>query len=298
MLISILLMIGIVAIYFFLQTKHDASAEPNIKLYLHEQDTIIDIDLEEYIKGTVAAEMPASFEMEALKAQAVCARTYAIRKLTEEVSYPRGANLSDDINSCQAFILLQNFAPSNPSRRDLLKRITRAVDSTRGEIMLYNSQPIDALYCSTCGGQTESAGAVWGSDIPYLRSVKCGDCNSSNHYEESYTIENNAINKLVGDKGDDLSIQILSRTPGGRPKTISINRHQIDAATLRKELKLPSTWIEFHPATRSTIIKTRGYGHGVGLCQNGANGMAHRNQDYHQILNKYYLGIDFYKLDY
>ena len=298
MLISIILIMGMAAVYYFFHIKYERLAEPHIKLYLHERDTIIEMNLEGYIKGTVAAEMPASFEMEALKAQAVCARTYAIKKLTENAYYPRGANLSDDINSCQAFIAQQDYAPSNPSRRDLLKRINKAVDSTRGEIMLYNSQPIDALYCSTCGGQTESAGAVWGSDIPYLRSVKCGDCSSSNHYEESYTIENTAINKLVGDKGNKLLIQILSRSPGGRPKTISINQHKIDAATLRKELKLPSTWMEFYTVDNSTIIKTRGYGHGVGLCQNGANGMAQRNQNYRQILNKYYSGINFYKLDY
>jgi len=298
MIISILLITGIIFVYYLLQLKHDRSSEPKIKLYLHEQDAIIEINLEEYIKGTVAAEMPATFEMEALKAQAVCARTYAIKKLTENTIYPRGANLSDDINSCQAYIALQNFAPSNPSRRDLLKRITKAVDSTRGEIMLYNSQPIDALYCSTCGGQTESAGAVWGRDIPYLRSIKCGDCASSIHYKESHTIENTIINKLVGDNGDGLSIQVLSRSPGDRPKTISINRHQIDAVMLRKELKLPSAWMEFHPAAHDTVIITRGYGHGVGMCQNGANGMAHRNQNYHQILNRYYSGINYYKLDY
>jgi stage II sporulation protein D len=256
------------------------------------------MNMEEYIKGTVAAEMPASFEMEALKAQAVCARTYAIKKLMTNPSYPDGADLSDDVNSCQAFVELQNFAPANPARAELLKRISEAVDATRGEIILYNGQPIDALYCSTCGGYTESSEAVWGGKVDYLRSVECDDCKESPHYEEDTTISNEIINKVVNDKGKSLKIKVLSRTPGGRPQKIKINKHEIDASVLRKALNLTSSWMEFETSATSTIIHTRGYGHGVGMCQWGANGMAQRGQDYHQILEKYYQGISFYKLPY
>lgn len=298
LIISLLLLVLTIVSWNGFQERQLENDQPFISLYLHQQDKIIGLELEEYIKGTVAAEMPASFDIEALKAQAVCARTYAIRKLITEVSYPNGADLSDDISTCQAFISLQSFAPSNPARADLLEKIDIAVESTRGEIMLYDSQPIDALYCSTCGGRTENASAVWGKDISYLQSVKCGDCKESNHYQDEIKVNNTTLNKLVGYNGEGLKIKTISRTPGGRPKKISINGREIDANIIRNELSLPSTWIEFESSSKSTVIRSRGYGHGVGLCQYGANGMAQRGKNYHQILTKYYAGITFYNLGY
>jgi len=297
-IIGSLMVIILTGIYQYFQVQKETSLEPYIKLYLHEQGTIVSMDLEQYIKGVVTAEMPASFDIEALKAQAVCARTYAIKKLIEEHSYPQGADLSDDINSCQAYAPLLNNDKIDPYTRELAQRIKEAVESTRGEIMLFDSKPIDALYCSTCGGKTESAGAVWGTDISYLRAVKCDDCAKSSHYQNSQTINNEDINKLVGDKGDTLNIKVLAQTPSGRLKSLSINGHQLDADTLRKDLNLPSSWVEFHSSAHTTVINTRGYGHGVGLCQYGANGMAQRGKDYHQILKKYYAGINFYILTY
>jgi stage II sporulation protein D len=297
-IIIMVIMLVVIGISWFVHTKKAAVSEPFINLYLHDQQKIIGMNLEEYIKGTVAAEMPASFEIEALKAQAVCARTYAIKKIMNNHLYPEGADLSDDIQSCQAFVSLQNFAPQNPEREELLDRINEAVDSTKGEIIIYNSEPIDALYCSTCGGRTESSEAVWGGKIDYLCSVECEDCKESVHYQENITISNDAIKKVVNDKGKSLEIKIISRTPGGRPQKISINQHQIDASMLRQELNLPSNWMEFKTSGSETTITTHGYGHGVGMCQYGANGMALRGQDYHQILKKYYKGVTFYKLTY
>jgi len=293
-----ILLVNILSISWYIHIKKAAVSEPFINLYLHDKKIVVGMNLEEYIKGTVAAEMPASFEIEALKAQAVCARTYAIKKIMTNPSYPKGADLSDDIQSCQAFVSLQNFASENPARGELLERINEAVDSTRGEIMLYDSQPIDALYCSTCGGRTESSEAVWGGKIDYLSSVKCESCKESVHYQESTTIGNDVIKKIVNDKGKSLQIKILSRTPGGRPKKISINKHEIDASILRKELNLPSSWMGFETSSSTTVIHTQGYGHGVGMCQYGANGMAQDGKDYHQILEKYYKGISFYELTY
>lgn len=297
-IIGLILFLNAIGINWYIQGKKAELSEPFVKLYLHNQEIVVGMNLEEYIKGTVAAEMPASFDIEALKAQAVCARTYAIKKLIANPDYPQGADLSDDINSCQAFVSLQNYASENPARADLLERIREAVDSTRGEIIIYDSQPIDALYCSTCGGRTESSEAVWGGKIDYLRSVKCEDCEESIHYQEDTTISNEIIKKVVNDNGKSLQIKILSRTPGGRPKKLSINKHEIDASILRKALNLPSNWMEFQISASSTIIHTHGYGHGVGLCQYGANGLAQRGKDYHQILEKYYKGVSFYKLTY
>lgn len=298
-IIILLVLFSLASIYRYIQhSRISMLPEPFIKLYLHDRDIVVEMDLEDYIKGTLAAEMPASFAMDALKAQAVCARTYAIKKLIAATAYPEGADLSDDINSCQAFVALQNYAAQNPLRKDLLKRINEAVESTRGEIMLYDNQPIDALYCSTCGGRTEAAGDVWGTDIPYLQSVPCGYCNESNHYINETTVGNSMLNEIAGGSGNRLNIKIISRSHGGRPLKLNINGHEIDSGALRKALNLPSNWMEFKSDASSTIIYTHGYGHGVGLCQYGANGMAKAGKDYHQILQKYYQGISFYKLGY
>lgn len=291
-ILILFLLISAIIVYCYIYSHKPLSQEPYIKLYLHEQDKVINMKLEEYIKGTVAAEMPASFDVEALKAQAVCARTYTIKKLTEQHPYPKGADLSDDVNTCQAFVAISSKSAQN------FKKISKAVESTRGEIILYDSKPIDALYYSTCGGSTESAEAVWGKEVPYLHAVKCEDCEHSSHFKNTITLNNDIINKVVGDKGKSLNIKILNKTPGGRPKTISINKHQIDASTLRKELNLPSNWIDVKVSSDTTVIETHGYGHGVGLCQYGSDGMAKRGKDYHQILKKYYQGITFYKLSY
>lgn len=275
--------------------KSDDLAEPKVKLFLHEKKDVIQLSLEDYIIGTVAAEMPASFEMEALKAQAVCARTYALKKLIDKHPYPQGADLSDDINSCQAF---RNLGSDNGGlSQQNLARVKRAVEATRGEIMLYDSKPIDALYHSCCGGKTDSG---WGAanQFPYLRAVKCNDCRESKHFCESSLFANKQINSLVGDQGDKLEIKILAYSPAGRAYQLSINGKSISAASLRQQLNLPSQWMTFHINKKQTEIITRGYGHGVGLCQYGANGMAKQGKSYQQILEKYYQNIDIYKLSY
>lgn len=266
-------------------------AEPQIELYLHQKNKTITLSLEEYIIGTVAAEMPASFAMEALQAQAVCARTYALKKLIEKHPYPLGADLSDDINSCQAF--REVFSYPNRMNEQNLERVERAVNSTRGEVLLYKDQPIDALYHSTCGGKTETA-----ESVPYLRSVKCTYCRSSPHYYEESKFNNETINHIVGDRGHQLNIQIMSKTSSGRINEITINGKKIYAAKLRRELDLPSQWLTFRNFDNQTQINSRGYGHGLGLCQYGANGMANKGKNYKQILQHYYHDVDLYKIPY
>lgn len=295
-ILAVIILGGLIG--FYIHERPSKTSQPMVQLYLHQQDKVIAMELEEYIVGTVAAEMPAAFKMEALKAQAVCARTYAIKKIMNRTPYPDGADLSDDIAVCQAFVSPSDYAPANPDRAELLDKIREAVESTRGEILLYDLQPIDALYCSTCGGRTESASAVWGGRIDYLQPVKCDDCFQSQHYKEEIEIANSVILGLVGSNDTQPKIKVLSRTPGGRAQEIDINGKVIEATTLRQRLGLSSTWIEFNTLAKTTKITSRGYGHGVGLCQYGANGMAERGKNYRQILQKYYPGVTFYNLGY
>ena len=132
------------------------------------------LPLEQYIAGVVAAEMPVSFDVEALKAQAVCARTYTCHRMVNGYTYPNGANVSDDPGSCQAYVSEAEFLARHPlNGRELYDKVTRAVAETAGEILLIDGRPLEALYHSTCGGRTEEASALWGSEIPGIHAVDC-----------------------------------------------------------------------------------------------------------------------------
>lgn len=272
--------------------------EPHVKLYLTEEDKIVELLLENYIIGVVAAEMPASFEMEALKAQAVCARTYTFRKLLDDKKYPGGANLSDNINSCQAYISKEEFFRRHPRHKDLYEKVKEAVRQTRGEIMIYNDEPIDALYHSTCGGQTESAFNVWGKNVSYLCSVKCRYCQQSRHYESIQVFSVQDFATSLGVNNTQPLVKISENTPSGRVKKIKINDKELSGEKMRHILGLPSTWCDFKVNAQQVKIKSRGYGHGLGLCQYGAHGMALEGKTYHQILKHYYQGIEFSQLKY
>lgn len=278
--------------------KAEQYVEPSISLYRCEEKRIYIIKLEDYIQGVVAAEMPASFELEALKAQAVAARTYSLRKLVEERKYALNADLSDNINECQAYISWEEFEGRHPQgNQEYRKKIERACNETRGEIMLYQGEPIDALYHSTCGGRTESALESWGKDIPYLRSTACNYCRQSKYYESVQVFSFGELQKRTGLSNAE-SIEILSKTSSGRSKKLQVDEHLLSAEEFRRLFQLPSTWLNLKKQKDNLLIKSKGYGHGLGMCQYGANGMAAQGKNYRDILNNYYKNIDHYRMNY
>lgn len=270
--------------------------EPRVTVYRSGSGQVETWSLESYIVGTVAAEMPASFELDALKAQAVCARTYALRKLMEGKSYPRGADLSDDIFTCQAFVNRPEFTDLHPRQSEQLwAKITRAVYETRGEVLLYEQRPIDALYHSTCGGQTASALEVWGNEIPYLQSRPCPFCQESRRYQ---TVQAFSWQQVTARAGQGSKIKVTQTTPTGRIKSIQVNQKTMSGSRFRQVFALPSTWCSIQCDHRGVKITSRGYGHGVGLCQYGAQGMAEKGHDYQEILYHYYPETSVYRLNY
>ncbi|HHW61234.1 MAG TPA: stage II sporulation protein D [Syntrophomonadaceae bacterium] len=273
--------------------------EPTIHLYRHESNTVSQMKFEDYVLGCMIAEMPLSFELEALKAQAICARTYAFRKLLDKKNYPCGADLSDNIMECQAFMVWEDYYDKHPHvSKDLIKRAQKAVQDTRGIIILYQQEPIDAVYHSCCGGKTESAFNSWGRDTAYLQSVSCSYCQSSCYYTSSYSFPNTRITGLVGKSEPWLQLSIIKKTASGRTVELEINGQRISGNEFRHKLGLPSNYFELKVGATKTNIYCRGYGHGVGLCQFGANGMAKSGKDAQAILRHYYGKIDFYKLPY
>ncbi|MDI6869780.1 MAG: stage II sporulation protein D [Bacillota bacterium] len=269
--------------------------------------------LEDYLVGVVAAEVPALFEPEALKAQAVAARTYTVRVMRKYggmgcAEHPE-ADISTDPRRGQA------WASSSELRRKwgfwpyfrLWRRVTRAVEETRGEILTYDGQPIAAVYSSTCGGRTENSEDVWGTYVPYLRSVPCSWDRESPRYSETrlFTraeleqrlgVSLEAVPALAGKAGREPMV-ILETGVSGRVREAMVGGKRFSGVELRTKLDLRSTRFTWRQRGSGVEITTIGNGHGVGLCQYGANGLAKLGRSYREILSYYYPGTVLQKLD-
>ena len=277
-----------------------------LRVYMHEMDKIVQISLEDYVKGVVAAEMPAEFDREALKAQAVAARTYAVKQMgsfggTGLPNRP-GADISTDYRENQAWISeAQAKQRWGSTKSDMYwKKISYAVDDTRGQILTFNNDPIHAVFHSTSGDHTASAQEIWGFDFPYLQSVPCRWDQKAPRYNDarqwSLTDVENRLDPEAGvlaavKSGNTAVAQILNRTASGRVDTIRIGSKTFSGLTVRDKLELRSNNFIVEQKGDQLIFKTTGYGHGVGLCQYGAQGMALEGRDYRQIVTYYYQGV-------
>lgn len=274
-----------------------------IRLLQHERKQVVRLGLEEYVVGVVAAEMPASFPLEALKAQAVAARTYAVKRLQlpdpriKEVSLE--ADLSSDPAINQAWISTEEMKRRWGALNYGLnkKKITRAVTETKGKVLVYGGQLIDPVYHASCGGNgTEDSEDVWANQVPYLRRTKCSNHPAGNKEQELvYTLAD--FDRMLGTSLHavpaskihvDSAIQVGERTASGRVKSLRVDGKTLSGTEVRHRLKLPSTWFECSIVRDEIKIRTRGYGHGVGMCQFGAAALAGEGKDYAAILGWYY----------
>lgn len=276
-----------------------------IKVYFHEQQKIVEMKLEEYLKGVVAAEMPAEFELEALKAQAVAARTYAVKNMTafggSGLAEQPGADVSTDYKQSQAWVneeALKKRWGSNYAK--FWDKISQAVEETSGEVATYNGEFIQAVYHSTSGEKTASAKEVWGFDYPYLQSVPCTWDQKSPRYYDKKEFSFAQVEQLLGPETQVVAamqnnssgaMAILNTTESGRVGQIRIGSKVLSGAEVREKLDLRSNNFNVELKDNKIVVNTIGYGHGVGLCQYGANGMAKEGMDYRQIITKYYTGV-------
>lgn len=277
------------------------SEGPTISMYDDDTDKTISISLEEYLVGVVAAEMPASFSEEALKAQAVAARTYTLRRINNG-GCESGADICGDSKCCQAYSsetkLKKNWGANYNSN---IAKVANAVLSTSGQALYYDGELIEALYHAASGGQTEDSENVFASSQPYLRGVKSTNEEGSSHMTGTTTLSKSkftsAINKqwpnakLNADKLKD-QFKILECYDSGRVKTVKLNKITVTGRELRTALGLDSAMFSFELSSNDVIIRTLGYGHGVGMSQAGANGMAKKGSDYCEILHYYYTGVE------
>ncbi len=281
-------------------------SSPMVSVYNHRTKGIMSLDLEEYVANVVAAEMPAAFEFEALKAQAVAARTFAIwRQLTlgenGDDNHP-GASICTSHTHCQEWLSTRDLEKLHGGHwmENYWPKIQRAVEDTRGIVMTYDNEPIEPLYHSTSGGKTENSEDVFASAIPYLRGV------ASPYEEESpvFTDEKElstrefirGLKALRGGlkvKEADLAseIRIVERSPGGIIKRIEIANESFTGSDIRRLFDLRSSDFTLEIGKGRVVFTTRGYGHGVGMSQWGANGMASRGNTYKEILEHYYRGV-------
>lgn len=251
---------------------------------------VLNLELEEYIIGVVGTEMPAAFSLEALKAQAVIARTYTLNAIGNNKP------LTDDSST-------QNYKSNDELKKmwgssfnTYYEKIKKAVDSTKGEYLMYQGKIIDAVYHSTSNGKTEDAKYVWGNSMPYLISVESpyDNTNKTIIYDKYITYEE--LSKKLGiDFNKDTNIEITSKTAGNRVEILNIAELSYTGVDIRNILGLRSADFKINKDDNGITFTTTGYGHGVGLSQYGANGMAKNGYNYEAILKHYYTGVTLVK---
>ena len=262
-------------------------------IYVYDNGIILEIPLDEYVAGVVLAEMPADFELEALKAQAVACRTFTLKSMQR--SKHEDAYVCTDPACCQAFISSSEYEGSISN----LEKIYIAIKQTEDEILMFQGNLIEATYFSCSGGQTEAAAAVWGADVPYLQSVDSPGEEISSKYETtesfSHTYFKQVLDLPQNMKLDESNIK-MTYTVGGGVDTLSICDFSYSGVQVRSFLDLHSTIFDMIITNDSVLITTKGYGHRVGMSQYGAEAMAVGGSSYDEILLHYYLGTDLVKL--
>jgi len=280
-----------------------------IKLYNADTETIEEVELEEYIKCVVAAEMPADFHIEALKAQAVAARTFAFGRMAGVYRSKQGVHDDAPVctlsSHCQAWVSKENalkkWSPLFATRN--WNKISKAVEETKGLIVVYNGTIANTLFHASSGGRTENAEEVWpGVSVPYLRSVVSEGEERSKDYITSIEISKSDFIEKFKQKYPGAtfkknlldSIKIIDYTTGGRVNTLEIGNIILRGTEFRTLFGLRSARFEISKADDDNMLKitTTGFGHGVGMSQWGADSLAKKGGTFTEILQHYYTGVN------
>lgn len=259
-----------------------------IKVMQTNKNKIVTLNIEDYVKGVIAGEMPISFEIEALKAQAVAARTYALRRINENNKY----DVVDTVMN-QVYKDDETLKKSWGNNYDkYIEKINTAVNETKGEYVDYNGTYADTLFFSTSVGNTENSEEIFGTKISYLQSVSSTwDEEVSPVYEEKNTFTRNEFcNKLSLTNCQKIYVKILDETSTGRIKQISINNKIYTGSEVAYLLSVRSNYFTIYIENNQVVVKTKGFGHGVGMSQYGAEGMAENGYTYKDIIEHYYQG--------
>jgi stage II sporulation protein D len=245
------------------------------------------LPLEDYVAGVVAGELPPGFPAEAQRAQAVAARTYALVRKIEAQARGRAWDVGAGVLS-QVYA---GAAPGVPARA--------AAEATAGEVLTWGNEPVEAYFHSACGGRTERGADALGRDLVYLAPVECGFCDGAPRLRWSVPIAADALGRAAGLGRPATGVRVAERTGTGRASRVEIlagtRRVSLDATDLRQRLgwsRLPSLAFAVRESGGSFVFEGRGAGHGAGLCQWGAAGMARAGRTHVEILLHYYPGTE------
>ncbi len=266
-----------------------------------EDGSVVEMTMAEYLWSVVAAEMPAAFEPEALKAQAITARTYAVWKMNMGDADHPYTDVCTDITCCQAYITPEQAAENwGNAAAAYQKKIASAVGATNGQIITYEGEPIQAVFFSSAAGRTEDAVAVWGRDVPYLVGVDSPEGEGIPNYQTEVVLPVAQVKKLILEQypGADLSgapegwfcNRVL--TASGRVDTIDVGGITLKGTRIRTLFDLRSACFTVETTKDAVTFRVTGYGHGVGMSQYGANTMAKEGKTCAEILNWYYTGVE------
>ena len=284
-------------------SKYAYNKYGKVKLLHIKDNTIEELDIDEYLLGVVSAEMPADFEEEALKAQAVVARTYTIYMIEHNKGKHENADICDDSSCCQAWISKGDRLSrwDEEKRDDNWKKIERAVYSTAGKVATYNGDVIDAFFHSNSGGKTEEVSNVWGGEnLPYLQSVETSGEEAYSQYASEVVLGKSDFEDKIKQKYPDFvidynnteCIKIIEYTQGNRIKTIKIGNLELSGVEVRSLIGLKSANFVVEISDDNIKFSVKGYGHGVGMSQTGADSMAKQGSNYEEIIQHYYTGVE------
>ena len=274
-----------------------------IRLLHAKTGEVEELNIDDYLLGVVSAEMPANFEEEALKAQAVVARTYTVYTIQNNVGKHPDADICDDSGCCQAWITKEDRLNrwDESERESNWSKIENAVYSTAGEIITYEGNPINAFFHSNSGGKTEEVSNVWGgTDLPYLQSVETSGEDAYSQYASEVSFTKQEFETKVKESHSDFTIdynspdciKILEYTDGNRVKTVKIGNLELSGVEVRTMLGLRSANFDVVIDGDNIKFSVKGYGHGVGMSQTGADALAKQGSNYEEIIKHFYTSVE------
>ena len=281
------------------QVQRSQSVSGNVRFVpVRDPDgTCISMELDSYLTGVLLAEMPASFHEEALQAQAVAARTYAMKTCQDGKKH--GGAICTSSECCQGYMSTEAYLLRGWNQKYIL-RVQNAVEQTRGQVLTYEGRLIRATYFSCSGGATESAVAVWGRDYPYLQSVKSPGEEETVYYTDTKAFSTESFQEALGISltgNPETWFGTITYTDGGGIDHMMIGGTEYRGTTLRALLGLRSTVFYVVVSDDGILFETKGFGHRVGMSQYGADAMAQEGHDYRRILQHYYQGTEIFQLE-
>ena len=270
------------------------NSNSTVRVYREEKGVIVNVPIEKYVVGVVSGEVPISFEKEALKAQAVAARTYVMKKIEQNIK--NDYDVVDTVTNqvyCSEEDLKEKWGNDYTNN---INKVRQVVLETSGEYLTYDDKVIEAFFFSTSVGKTENVEEVFTEKLPYLRSV-------DSHYDLISPVYNDSVemskieffNLLELAYNDQIDVNIIDTTSTGRVKNLKINNNKFTGKEVASKLKLRSSYFKIIDNKDSVKIETKGFGHGVGMSQYGAQGMALEGYKYDEILKHYYSGVEIKK---